>query len=66
MTVALKLKHPVTQKKKGRNTKHRMRKEGQKKTIDDTVAMASLTRDKEGEVFGAKTADLEREEEKHV
>ena len=35
------------------------------KTIDDTVAMASLTRDKEGEVFGAETADLEREGEKH-
>ena len=31
MTVALKLKHPVTQKKKGRNTKHWMRKEGQEK-----------------------------------
>ena len=27
--------------------------------------MASLTRDKEGEVFGAETADLEREGEKH-
>ena len=26
--------------------------------------MASLTRDKEGEVLGAETADLEREEEK--
>ena len=34
------------------------------KTIYDTVAMASLTRDKEGEVFGAESADLEREEMK--
>ena len=34
------------------------------KTIDETVAMASLTRDKEGEVFGAESADLEREERK--
>ena len=36
---------------------------GPVKTFDDTVAMASLTRDKEGEVFGAETADLEREGE---
>ena len=38
---------------------------GPVKTTADTVAMASLTRDKEGELFGAETADLEREGEKH-
>ena len=34
------------------------------KTINDTVVMASLTRDKEGTIFGAETADLEREGKK--
>ena len=38
---------------------------GPVKTIEDTVAMVSLTRDKEGELFGAETADLEREGKKH-
>ena len=41
---------------------------GPDKTCVDTVAMVSLTRDKDGEVFGAESeasSDLEREAEKH-
>ena len=43
-------------------------KEKPDKTIDDIVAMASLTRDKDGAVFGSETetsSDLETEGEKH-